>query len=1198
MKSYNIHTFVLSVVTFMMTLMILAGCKGKAMSDDGCKSLLDSAAINMGAMDYASAKKNLAKVLDHGNNKMHEASADLLMMRISIFLAEYKEFYDYRTDCDECMVVLKDAEPYMTDRQKIVWHYLQKTYYKASARYFHIMRMDEEWKGMLDTLDNHPEWNDADSMRFDVLLQPVMLKRSDHLVAVADSLMEQKEYHAALDSLALTLQMINAHHLKYNKGVAKDDTLTLTGEITDLESKEMHWIKNPDIIAIPEWMIHTRERLSMVYAALGDKYASNYNRNLYFDILDVTRQDMQMQQRKERLESAANKLNFYFILLLAVSVFLVLLVFILTRRMKKTSRAKREQLKTCLDICSRMVNGEDVESDIQTLFSHLGGDWKDEAVQKKMNSFEHELYSLIQVMRKWIDQNTELYLSLTERRELVESDIYMAQRRMDENKRQHVERATAISIVQGITPFLDRAIHNVENYNDVDCALLREYVEKINAYNEVLGHWVKVRQGSVILNIENFPLTPLLDTLRKGHRSFDSKNIDLNIADSQAVVKADKALTLFMMNTLLDNARKYTPEGGSVTLTVDETDSYVEVSVIDTGHGLNAEDQDKINNTKVYDSSQIGVENDTDGSVRTNKGFGFGLMNCRGIIEKYRKSGRLFDVCHFAVESKLGEGSRFFFRLPKGVMRTLSMLILLTFSITTHAQWEVTSCLDSIYEANIMGDYQEAIRHATHAIDEFNHIYMQKTKKDSPLMVLNGTDEEYAELQWLADSVDIDYQSIILLRNEVSLAALSLVNRELYEYNNEAFMRLNKRTSLDPDIEDVCRKLAKANADKLLTINLTIFILLIAFVIYLLVYYRHTILPVFNMRQLLEFNRRIFSATNDQLTRLLHEGISSIHPADAIEVQLVNGQTYPHGEGDCRSEVPLNVEFEGEKHNLGRIMVAYHGSQPTQGESLIIAFIAKFMSMHTFFESVKVEEQNNLLELLEDQRFAAEVEQQRLHVQNMVLDNCLSTIKHETMYYPNRILQLLDSGSEADSSEIRDVLKYYREVFGLLSENANRQLSRSIVKLQNVPLRDIASYARKSFEKKNKKLMCPVRFEVTGTTDGSVRADNILLQYLIDTLISPVFESKTEGKVEFNFAKSEGFVKFALSDDRMHLTDEQGANLFYADSMRYDAATDTLQGAEYLIAKQIIREHDERLRHQGCRIYAENDTIIFMLPEA
>ena len=135
-----------------------------------------------------------------------------------------------------------------------------------------------------------------------------------------------------------------------------------------------------------------------------------------------------------------------------------------------------------------------------------------------------------------------------------------------------------------ITPFLDRAINELNKLNTTQeteevrterIAYLSELIDRINLYNEVLAHWIKVRQGMVNLNIENFELQPLLDTLSKNRNSFTNKGLTLHVAETDAVVKADRALTLFMMNTLLDNARKYTPEGGEVGIDVESTDEYV-----------------------------------------------------------------------------------------------------------------------------------------------------------------------------------------------------------------------------------------------------------------------------------------------------------------------------------------------------------------------------------------------------------------------------------------------------------------------------------------------------------------------------------------------------------------------------------------------------------------------------------------------
>jgi len=1197
MKRHYLHTISLFVVIFVMTIGSLTSCGKRAIHDDDCVSLMDSAALDMHDMNYGRAKQRLEKVLGHTSNKIHKMSADLLMMRICEKTGENKEFFDYRSDAERCMHILKDEEPYLEGRRLVIWHYVQSSYYHVSAYYFSRMRQDKELAAMLDTLAAHPEWNDADTLDLTTRLLPKQMLETQRLVSTADILCDYGEYGDALDSLALALHKINSHHIKYNKGVAKDDTLTMTGAITDSLSHEMKWIKDPNIVAIPEWMALVREELSIVYGAMGDKMSSNYNRNIYFDILDATRQDMQMKSREEALEAQSKFMNYLILLLLIFAGVVALVTFAVTRRIGRKSKDKSAKLKQCLDICGRMVNGEDVAEDVQSLLPHVEGDWTAaDAKNKNIKPYESEMLSLLQVFHYWIVQNTELYEIQTETKENIESEIYMEKRRMEENKRRHTDRATAISIVQGITPFLDRAIHQVEKGEGyVDRDLLREYVEKINAYNDVLGHWVKVRQGSVTLNIENFHLTPLLETLQKGHRTFDSKNISLHIDVVSATVKADKALTLFMMNTLLDNARKYTPEGGSVSLDVATMTDYVEVSVTDTGSGLSEEDQDKINNMKVYDSSQIGLENDVDGQIKQNKGFGFGLMNCRGIIEKYRKTGKMFDVCQFGVESTLGKGSRFFFRLPRGVVRNLGVILLFFFNLDISAQ-SYYDYYDSLYNANLIGDYEKVVEYAGYAIDELNNTYMLQTGKTEPLMMLCGDADDYAELRWMTDSVKVDYDVIIKLRNEVCLAALSLADKSLYRYNNEGFVRLSKITSIDPNMEEICRKLVQNNANKNLVLSLSLVIILLALAIYALIYYHHTVLPIFNMRVLVEFLKRMFTAPEKDLPALLHQGVSGIHPADAVNVTLADGREYCNGEGECRTQIPLTVDFEGVKNQVGTMFVAYHGSNPTQEEQIIIDFISKFAAIHIFFASVKVDEQQNLIELLEDQKVAAEAEQQRLHVQNMVMDNCLSTIKHETMYYPNRILQLLDSTDELNVEEIRDVLRYYREVFALLSENANRQLSRSIVKLQSIPLDEVAKYTRKSFERQNKKLMLPIKLDIIGDMDTSVRADIVLLQYLLDTLVSLAFETKTSGKVVLNFVKSNGFIKFALSDDRIERADDENAKLFYPDAMHYDSNADILVGSQFLIAKQIIRDHDERLGHLGCRIYAEGNEVVFSLP--
>ena len=76
-----------------------------------------------------------------------------------------------------------------------------------------------------------------------------------------------------------------------------------------------------------------------------------------------------------------------------------------------------------------------------------------------------------------------------------------------------------------------------------------------------------------------------------------------------------------------------------------------------------------------------------------------------------------------------------------------------------------------------------------------------------------------------------------------------------------------------------------------------------------------------------------------------------------------------------------------------------------------------------------------------------------------------------------------------------------------------------------------------------------------------------------------------KGDLTVNFEKSEDFIMFAFAFDNINKSDEELKQLFYPEALTYDPLSDTLNGAQWLIAKQIIREHDEHVR-RGCRIFA------------
>ncbi len=172
----------------------------------------------------------------------------------------------------------------------------------------------------------------------------------------------------------------------------------------------------------------------------------------------------------------------------------------------------------------------------------------------------------------WALDNGMTSISLGDERNQLEKERYVYEQHIAGNKRQNLIKKACLAIVNGIDPYIDRIINEVhkltekgfinddrikaEKYQYID-----ELVTTINEYNDILALWIKMKQGSLSLNIETFGLNELFDLIRKGSRAFEMKQQQLEVTPTDTYVKADKALTLFMINTLAENARKYTPKG-------------------------------------------------------------------------------------------------------------------------------------------------------------------------------------------------------------------------------------------------------------------------------------------------------------------------------------------------------------------------------------------------------------------------------------------------------------------------------------------------------------------------------------------------------------------------------------------------------------------------------------------------------------
>ena len=958
-----------------------------AYSDGRAEALNHLAFVSMARMDYQRAEQQLKEAISLTDNQIELFVAEVQQMRLCQRRSRNRDFYEHRERAMECWKRINEERVALSERMLLRLIYAESEFAIVNSTYYYYVGLERQSVQALKAVN-------LDELRRDTAQYLNYLYNVGAGGFITDG-SDDEVYQEEVEYLTRCLNTSQRHHYPYFEANAKEALADHLGDI-DLAQEALEGfqvygdvyqiagayrtlascyhatgddeqaladlqqaLSDERINQAPDLVASIREQMSVVYSALNDKQNSDRNRNIYIDLQEQTRQDRELEARAAMLDQSVTQLNW---MIVAVVVAILLLVFLLG------------------------------------LFN-----WMHQ--QEKQNS---ELDDLL---------------------EQKEEEISEARLRVEKNERRHLEQRAKLSMVVGITPLIDRIIHEVKSLENTDHVekqerldYIRELTDQINAQNDILTHWIQLRQGELSLHIESFPLQPLFDIIGRSKTGFNMKGISLEVLPTTAVVKADRVLTLFMLNTLADNARKFTEKGGEVHVTANETVDYVELSVADTGKGMSQKELAQVFNHQV------------------KGGHGFGLMNCKGIIEKYHKISQIFQVCQLSAESEEGRGSRFFFRLPKGVVRLLAVcsILLSVGAMPVYSQTLPTISnidqahiyADSAYFSNINGTYGKTLEFADSCLKHLNAHYLRQYPKGHLLMhSLDNAAMMAPEIQWLHDSVATNYQIILDIRNESAVAALALHEWDLYYYNNKVYTQLFKELSADNSLADYCRMMQQSQSNKRIAVILLILILMLIVPAYYVLYYRHR----------------------------------------------------------------LNSRFRKERM------------------------------------------QQTNIELADDELRRAELEDGNLHVANAVLDNCLSTLKHETMYYPSRIRLLADSG---DTQSMLEVASYYRELYTLLSEQAIRQTER--IKLH---LHRISIYGQ------------------------DVLGDEILLRYLFELLKGTVTATQ----------KDDYYLLYTVRRDDLKLTKEQADKLFSPQA----------ENIPYLLCRQIVRDHGEATNRRGCGIWAE-----------
>jgi hypothetical protein len=1127
-------------------------------------------------------------------------------------------------------------------------------------------------------------------------------------VSIGKYLNAHGRYSEALDTLTKALDCVNQHHLLYYH--YKADTLDKLWPYAegDTTYTGVPWITEEKVKTVPEWISRIREQLSVSYAGLGMKHASDYNRNIYLDILNFTRQDKELESRYISLEAGSRQMTLVLSVVIVGLVLVVILWWFFNKSSKTRNQVDVERLQQILSLCrditsSIPMNVPLIQQGIDQLFGkgrmtlEIPEEGKAALVPvHRLSKDEKALVHVLEPYIIWAADNEQMVEALSDERIQLEKQRYVYEQHIAGNKRQNLIKKACLAIVNGINPYIDRILNEVhkltekgyiddekikkEKYQYID-----ELVTTINEYNDILALWIKMKQGTLSLNIETFGLNELFDLLGKGRRAFEMKEQTLEIEPTHAMVKADRALTLFMINTLAENARKYTHEGGVIKVYARTTDSYVEISVEDNGRGISAEDVAQIIGEKVYDSRVIGMKNAMDADeLKENKGSGFGLMNCKGIIEKYKKTNELFRVCVFNVESELGKGSRFYFRLPSGVRKVIGVLLclLLPFGmgsclydpippmlqdtdsivVITDSAYEdlldaASDYANAAYFANVDEQYEIALQYADSAILLLNEHYQKYARPDATHRYMKLVGEGIpAEILWWNELFDSDYHVILDIRNEAAVAFLALKQLDAYSYNNSAFTDLYKLQGEDQTLEGYCRQLERSNINKTVGIILCFVLLIVSLVGYYLLYLRKRIQNRLSLEQVLEINQKVFAASlirpqeqenaealqREESTlkeipqRIVDEAFGSVNELltiDRMGIAVYNetthlleyasspGQEMPEMVQLCfdsreyiseqhRQAIPLMVEAGGEHQCVGVLYLERREGTEQETDRLLFELVARYVAIVVFNAVVKLATKYRDIESAHEETQRASWEDSMLHVQNMVLDNCLSTIKHETIYYPNKIKQIIgrlnaQNLSEKEEKEavetMTELIEYYKGIFTILSSCASRQLEEVTFRRTTIPVQELFETAGKYFKKSVKNRMDKIELEMA-PIDARVIGDVNQLRFLLENLIDEALTVHEDGVLRLQARKDDEYIRFLFTDTRREKSVMELNQLFYPNLARMTSGEKgELRGTEYLVCKQIIRDHDEFAGRRGCRINAEpaeggGFTVYFTIP--
>jgi len=204
--------------------------------------------------------------------------------------------------------------------------------------------------------------------------------------------------------------------------------------------------------------------------------------------------------------------------------------------------------------------------------------------------------------------------------------------------------------ISALRAHLENVLDGIAEPDPETLAVMLQQSERLGALVDQLLELARLESGDLPLDREPVALGPLVERVVTEvgvARASDDVHVDNRVPEDLEPVLADEGRLHQVLFNLLDNAVRFSPEGGEVTVSAHRSNGHMEVRVTDDGPGISSEHLPHVFE-RFYRVDPA--------RSRAGGGTGIGLAIARSVIEAHGG--------HIRAESEVGRGSAFVFDLP------------------------------------------------------------------------------------------------------------------------------------------------------------------------------------------------------------------------------------------------------------------------------------------------------------------------------------------------------------------------------------------------------------------------------------------------------------------------------------------------------------------------------------------------------